>query len=117
MAVKIRLQRVGTKKRPFYRVVAVDSRKKRDGGVIEQLGRYQPIVDGTQFDINEDKVDQTAKEMRDMGYDCIGVTADITSKAAVEDMVAQTVDDRFEELVFQKIARDVIRGILVDWDP
>ncbi len=56
MAVKIRLQRVGTKKRPFYRVVAVDSRKKRDGGVIDQLGRYQPIVDGTQFDINEDKV-------------------------------------------------------------
>ena len=56
MAVKIRLQRVGTKKRPFYRVVAVDSRKKRDGGVIDQLGRYQPIVAGNQFDINEDKV-------------------------------------------------------------
>jgi len=56
VAVKIRLQRVGTKKRPFYRVVAVDSRKKRDGGVIDQLGRYQPIVDGNQFDINEDKV-------------------------------------------------------------
>lgn len=56
MAVKIRLQRVGTKKRPFYRVVAVDSRKKRDGGVIDQLGRYQPIVDGVQFDVNEDKI-------------------------------------------------------------
>ncbi len=56
MAVKIRLQRVGTKKRPFYRVVAVDSRKKRDGGVIDQLGRYQPIVEGVQFDVNEDKI-------------------------------------------------------------
>ncbi len=56
VAVKIRLQRVGTKKRPFYRVVAVDSRKKRDGGVIDQLGRYQPIIDGVQFDVNEDKV-------------------------------------------------------------
>ena len=56
MAVKIRLQRVGTKKKPFYRVVAVDSRNKRDGGVIEYLGRYQPIVESTQFEVNEEKV-------------------------------------------------------------
>lgn len=56
MAVKIRLQRFGTKKKPFYRVVAVDSRQKRDGGVIEWLGRYQPIVSGEQFDVDEEKV-------------------------------------------------------------
>ena len=56
MAVKIRLQRFGTKKKPFYRVVAVDSRKKRDGGVIEWLGRYQPIVGGEQFDVDEEKI-------------------------------------------------------------
>ena len=56
MAVKIRMQRIGTKKRPFYRVVAVDGRDKRDGKVIEQLGRYQPIVDGEQFFIDEEKV-------------------------------------------------------------
>ncbi|PKL41286.1 MAG: 30S ribosomal protein S16 [Spirochaetae bacterium HGW-Spirochaetae-1] len=56
MAVKIRLQRVGTKKKPFYRIVAVDSRQKRDGGVIDQLGQYQPIIDGKQFIIDEEKV-------------------------------------------------------------
>ncbi len=56
MSVKIRLQRVGTKKKPFYRVVAVDSRKKRDGEVIDFVGRYQPIVDGTQFEVDEEKV-------------------------------------------------------------
>lgn len=56
MSVKIRLQRFGTKKKPFYRVVAVDERKKRDGGVIENLGRYQPIVDGEQFLVDEEKV-------------------------------------------------------------
>ena len=56
MAVKIRLQRVGAKKKPFYRVVAVDSRKKRDGEVIERLGQYQPIVDGPKFVVNEEKV-------------------------------------------------------------
>jgi small subunit ribosomal protein S16 len=56
VAVKIRLQRVGTKKKPFYRIVAVDSRQKRDGGVIDQLGQYQPIIDGKQFIIDEEKV-------------------------------------------------------------
>ena len=54
--VKIRLKRTGTKKRPFYRIVAVDERKKRDGESIEQLGRYQPIMPDNQFVINEDKV-------------------------------------------------------------
>lgn len=56
MAVKIRLQRVGTKKKPFYRVIAIDSRKKRDGEVVDQLGQYQPVVDGSQFTVNEEKV-------------------------------------------------------------
>jgi small subunit ribosomal protein S16 len=56
VAVKIRLQRAGTKKKPFYRIVAVDGREKRDGKFIEQLGRYQPIVDGEQFIINEEKL-------------------------------------------------------------
>ena len=56
MSVKIRLQRVGTKKKPFYRVVAMDSRKKRDGDVIEYVGRYQPIVSDKQFVVDEEKV-------------------------------------------------------------
>ena len=56
MSVKIRLHRFGTKKMPFYRVVAVDNRKRRDGSCIEQLGHYQPISEGEQFKINEDKV-------------------------------------------------------------
>ena len=56
MSVKIRLQRVGTKKKPFYRVAAMDSRKKRDGDVIEYVGRYQPIVSEKQFVVDEEKV-------------------------------------------------------------
>ncbi len=55
MAVKIRLQRIGTKKKPFYRVVAIDERSRRDGDVIEQLGQYQPVVDGKQFTVDEEK--------------------------------------------------------------
>ncbi len=56
MSVKIRLQRFGTKKKPFYRVAAMDSRTKRDGDVVEYLGKYQPIINGKQFDVNEEKV-------------------------------------------------------------
>ncbi len=56
MSVKIRLQRIGTTKKPFYRVIAVDSRKKRDGDVIEYLGKYHPISKADQFEVNESKV-------------------------------------------------------------
>ena len=45
MAVKIRLTRMGAKKRPFYRIVATDSHRKRDGEYIELIGTYEPIND------------------------------------------------------------------------
>ena len=44
MAVKIRLARAGTKKRPFYRIVAADERAPRDGRFIEKLGTYNPLL-------------------------------------------------------------------------
>ena len=44
MAMKIRLARAGSKKRPFYRVVAADSRMPRDGRFIEKLGTYNPLL-------------------------------------------------------------------------
>jgi small subunit ribosomal protein S16 len=44
MAVKLRLQRFGTHKRPFYRVVASESTKPRDGKFLELLGTYDPIL-------------------------------------------------------------------------
>ncbi|MCK4499684.1 30S ribosomal protein S16 [Candidatus Babeliales bacterium] len=43
MAVKIRLSRIGKKHRPYWRVVAVDSRAKRDGAFLENLGTYDPM--------------------------------------------------------------------------
>jgi small subunit ribosomal protein S16 len=45
MAVKIRLARRGSKKRPFYDIVAIDSRKKRDGKPLEKLGYFNPMVE------------------------------------------------------------------------
>jgi small subunit ribosomal protein S16 len=52
MAVSIRLNRKGTKDRPYYKIVAVDSRKRRDGRFIEQLGTYDPLLEGTNFTID-----------------------------------------------------------------
>ena len=55
MAVKIRLKRMGSKKRPFYRVVAADSRSPRDGRFIEEVGYYNPIVEPAEVKIDEEK--------------------------------------------------------------
>ena len=57
MSVRIRLKRYGTKKRPFYRIVVVDSRKPRDGRTIEEVGIYHPIeVEGKQCRIKEERI-------------------------------------------------------------
>ncbi|HHY41941.1 MAG TPA: 30S ribosomal protein S16 [Thermoanaerobacterales bacterium] len=55
MAVKIRLKRMGAKKKPFYRVVVADSRMPRDGRFIEEIGYYNPLTDPIQVKINEEK--------------------------------------------------------------
>ena len=54
MSLKIRLARGGAKKRPFYRIVVADSRKKRDGKFIEKLGIYNPNQDPAFVDLNFD---------------------------------------------------------------
>jgi small subunit ribosomal protein S16 len=55
MAVKIRLKRMGSKKKPFYRLVVADSRAPRDGRFIEELGYYNPISEPVQLKIDEEK--------------------------------------------------------------
>lgn len=54
MAVKIRLTRMGAKGRPFYRIVASDSRKSRDGEYIELIGTYNPLTIPAEIKINEE---------------------------------------------------------------
>ena len=53
MAVKLRLKRMGAKKRPFYRIVAADSRSPRDGRFIEVVGTYNPITEPAEVKVNE----------------------------------------------------------------
>jgi small subunit ribosomal protein S16 len=55
--VKIRLLRAGAKKRPFYRIVAIDERRQRDGRALEFLGTYDPMARGPQLQLDTEKVD------------------------------------------------------------
>ena len=54
--VKIRLQRQGKKKAPFYHIVVADSRKARDGKIIEQIGTYDPMTNPATINLDIEKV-------------------------------------------------------------
>ncbi len=56
MAMKLRLTRMGSKKRPFYRIVAMDSKTRRDGRALEYLGHYNPMVDPAEIKVDSEKV-------------------------------------------------------------
>ena len=55
MSVKIRLKRMGMKKKPFYRVVVADERSPRDGRFIEEIGYYDPTKEPTVVNLDADK--------------------------------------------------------------
>ena len=54
MAVKLRLKRMGSKKKPVYRIVAIDSHTKRDGEYIELVGTYNPLTEPKTVKVNEE---------------------------------------------------------------
>ena len=58
MAVKIRLARHGSKKRPYYRVVVADGRMPRDGRHIDEVGRYNPLTSPKTITLDLEKIDE-----------------------------------------------------------
>ena len=79
MAVRIRLQRHGKKRRPFYRLVAADSRSQRDGRFIERIGYYDPMTDPANIVIDAEKA---LKWLR-TGAQPSDTAKDLMSKAGV----------------------------------
>ena len=59
--VKIRLQRQGAKKAPFYHIVVADSRSPRDGKIIEKIGTYNPMVEPSSIVLDTEKYNQWIK--------------------------------------------------------
>lgn len=74
MAIKIRLARGGSKKRPFYRIVAADSRMPRDGRFVEKLGTYNPLLP-------KDSEDRVKMDMERVQY-WLGEGAQVTDRIA-----------------------------------
>jgi small subunit ribosomal protein S16 len=62
MAVRIRLTRKGTKKKPFYRLVAADSEAPRDGKFLEILGSYDPMKDPAEVRLNKERINRWLEE-------------------------------------------------------
>lgn len=99
MAVKIRLSRIGTINRPFYRLVAVDSRSKRDGAMLANVGTYDP-VNGSVVQFHEDIyvswlakgaiATDSAKKVYRL-YKKSGLSADSFQKVAVTSPVVENV--------------------------
>lgn len=80
MAVKIRLRRMGKKKSPFYRVVVADSRDKRDGRFIEEIGTYDPNQEPSLFKVNE----EAAKKWLSVGAQPTDTVARLLKQAGIE---------------------------------
>ena len=59
--VKIRLQRQGAKKAPFYHIVVADSRSPRDGKIIEKIGSYDPMTEPSTIVLNKEKLEKWIK--------------------------------------------------------
>ncbi len=79
MAVKIRLTRMGSKKRPSYRIVATDSRSPRDGKYLELIGFYNPLTNPAEIKVNEELAIKWIKN----GAILTDTARDILSKAGV----------------------------------
>jgi small subunit ribosomal protein S16 len=80
MTVKLRLQRYGTKKKPYYRIVAASSTVKRDGKFLDIIGLYHPLVkEGEQIRLEKEKVNEWLKK----GAQPSDTVKNILSKAGV----------------------------------
>ena len=77
MAVRIRMKRIGAKNTPVFRIVVADSRSPRDGKFIEEIGTYQPLQKGNNFNLNLER----AKYWVDKGAQPSETVASMIKKA------------------------------------
>ena len=79
MSVKIRMRRMGSKRKPFYRIVVADSRMPRDGRFIEEVGYYNPLTNPDEVKLEEDKI----FEWLEKGAQPSGTVRSLLSKAGL----------------------------------
>lgn len=76
MSVSIRLTRGGSKKRPSYRIVVLDSRKRRDGDYLDKIGYYNPCVNPAEISIDTEKLESWISK----GAQCSDTVASLVKK-------------------------------------
>lgn len=111
--VKLRLRRMGRKKRPLYAVVAADSRSPRDGRYIEDLGRYEPLQEPAMVDLKEDRIlywlqqgAQPSDTVRSLlSREGLMLALHMTRKGAEEEAIATAVAEHRERLAAKWQAR------------
>ncbi len=89
MAVKIRLKRMGAKKRPFYRIVVADSRSPRDGRFIEEIGFYNPVVEPKEIKIDDEKAIKWLKN----GAKATDTVSDLFKKNGIYEKFEESKND------------------------
>lgn len=99
MAVKIRLARHGAKKRPYYRVVVADSRCPRDGRIIEEVGRYNPMTAPKTINLDLEKIN----EWQSKGAQLTDAVAALV-KAAAEGEKTETVAKKSKKQLAKEAA-------------
>lgn len=115
MAVKIRLTRIGSKKRPSYRIVVADSRSPRDGKIIEQIGRYVPTGDPKFVEFDRDlaikwiskgaqPTDTVARLFRDYGLDKESPVEEAETPAEEAQVSSQETEDSAQDQDAEKDA-------------
>lgn len=78
--LKIRLMRIGARKKPFYRVVAVDERSKRTGSYIELLGTYNPLTTPKDIKLKQDRIDYWTKQGAQLSTGFLRITGKAPQK-------------------------------------
>ncbi|MEK8023717.1 MAG: 30S ribosomal protein S16 [Candidatus Hydrogenedentota bacterium] len=94
MSVKVRLKRVGAKKRPMYRIVVADSRAPRDGKNIETIGHFNPMVQPPELKINEDRLADWVKRGAQMTPTVKGLLSRTRRSSAGREAAPATVAAR-----------------------
>ena len=117
MSVVIRLMRAGAKKRPFFRMVAADSRRQRDGRFLEILGHYNPLTQPFELMVHKDRIEtwiskgaqpseQVASLLRSLGIPTQAPATRVASPAAGDKPAHYHVDMRFPDSGLARVEVD-----------
>ncbi|MDZ4209738.1 MAG: 30S ribosomal protein S16 [Candidatus Curtissbacteria bacterium] len=103
--LKIRLMRIGAKKKPFYRVVAVDEQSKRTGAYIELLGTYNPLTEPKDIKLKQDRIDYWIKQGAQMSTGYLRIIGKAPQRPPRKPKKEKKTEEPVKEAVVEEIAK------------